>query len=520
MMKSEMRNVLVWCLLGLAASTGLYGQTGSYEISNLNDFPKVIIDTNDYSFDLQLVNRDPFTPLDGVFSIYMSINGDQGTRLVTDIDVTSPIAPGDSLEISVSNHTFDYARFVGGGGVTHDIIVWPMRLGSLPPADSTKKSVFYIDSEDDGAEDLRIEVGDFPSRIREGADYDIAFEVVNNDLENILYQPVAIYMQVDGGTPRLIADNQLPELPLLIGQSFTVSLPGHIFDPVDFASVAGGGGITHDIIVWPMKVGLLQGDSAHLQAEYFRTAAMSLEEGVAGLPPVIQPFDTYNIFVAAKNIGATNNTSPIDFYVQLDDGQPQLYYQSSLFVAPDHYVSTTSANFELASYFGYGSGDSAYFDQSHELIVWAVERNALDWHIPAVYSVASLTNANTEMLAMDTNNGASTSGGGGTSSQMTTFNLADATFEEYQGYQIDFVQASVQPNPFQDELEVQYTDPIVGPVSLELYTIQNVLVLDKRWTLASVSHRLSLDTSSLREGLYMYRLEVNGTVYTGKVLKE
>lgn len=518
MMNSEMRNVLVWCLLGLATSTGLYGQAGSYEISNLNDFPKVIIDTNDYSFDLQLVNRDPITPLDGVFSVYMSVNGDQGTRLVTDIAVTNPIAPGDSLEISVDNHTFDFARFVGGG-VTHDIIVWPMRIGSLPPIDSTQKNVFYIDAEDDGADELRIEVGNFPPRIREGEDYDVAFEVVNNDVENLLYQPVAIYMQVDGGTPRLIANNQLPELPLLFGQSFTVSLPAHIFDPADFASLAGGGGVTHDIIVWPMKVGLLQGDSAHLQAEYFRTAAMSLEEGVAGLPPVIQPFDTYNIFVAAKNIGAIYNSSPIDFYVQLDDGQPQLYYQSSLFVAPDHYVSTTSANFELASYFGYGSTDSAYFSQPHELVVWAVERSALEWHIPAVYSVASLTNANTEMLGMDTANGGG-SASGGNSSQITAFNLADANFEEYQGFDIDFVQASVQPNPFQDELEVQYSDPIIGPVSLRLYTIQNVLVLDKRWTLANASHRLSLDTSGLREGLYMYQLEVNGTIYTGKVLKE
>ncbi|MEL7533011.1 MAG: hypothetical protein AAFN10_16970, partial [Bacteroidota bacterium] len=265
-MKSEIRNVLVWCLLGLAASTNLYGQTGNYEISRITDFPKVILDTNDYSFDFHLINHDPVDYLDGDFSFYISINGDQETKLLADINISNPVAPGDSIEIVVSDYTFDFARFTGGG-VTHDIIVWPMRIGSLPPSDSIYKSAFAISANDDGAEDLRIEVSDFPPRIRDGEDYDLGFEIINDDDENLLYQPIDIYMKVDGGPARIIASGILPELPLQIGESHSVSLPGYTFDPLDFASVAGGGTVSHDIIVWPMKVGLINGDSAHLQAD-------------------------------------------------------------------------------------------------------------------------------------------------------------------------------------------------------------------------------------------------------------
>ncbi|MEM6343438.1 MAG: T9SS type A sorting domain-containing protein [Bacteroidota bacterium] len=518
-MKSEIRNVLVWCLLGLAASTNLYGQTGNYEISRIDDFPKVVLDTSDYSFGFHLINTDPTDYLDGIFSFYISINGDQATKLVADINVSIPVAPGDSVEVAVQDYSFDFARF-GGGGVTHDIIVWPMRIGSLPPNDSIPKSVFAISASDPGSEELGIEVGNFPPRIRDGEDYDLSFEIINNDIEKLLYQPLDIYMKIDGGPARVIASGILPDLPVQNGDSYTVNLPDYIFNSLDFASVAGGGNVTHDIIVWPMKVGLINGDSAHLQADYFRTAAYSLEEGVAGLPPVLDPYDPYNIYVAAKNIGATPNNHPTDFYVQLDDHPPVLYYQSSLYVAPDHYVSTISANFEVAAYFGYGPNDSSFFNQAHELKFWAVERNGISWHIPAVYTVVNPTdNPSPESLAAETG-GAVAGGGSGNDGQIPQFNLADTEHGEYGGLVIELVQAGLSPNPFKDELHIQYSEPIVGQVELRLYTMHYFQVLDKRWTLPSATSRLTFDTSALRSGLYMYHLEVGGKVYTGKVLKE
>ncbi len=517
MMKSEIRNVLVWCLLGLAASTNLYGQTGNYKISNLLDFPKVILDTSDYTFDFQLVNNDPVDYLDGAFSFYISINGDAETKLVADINISNPVAPGDSIEVVVSDYTFDFARFTGGG-VTHDIIVWPMRIGSLPPTDTIHKSVFAVSANENGSEDLRIEASDFPPRIRDGEDYDLGFEIINDDVENLLYQPVDIYMKVDGGPARVIAAGILPDLPLQIGESYTVSLPNYTFNPLDFASVAGGGNVTHDIIVWPMKVGLLNGDSVHLQADYFRTAAFSLEEGVAGLPPVLNPYEDYNIYIAAKNIGANSNSNPTDFYVQLDDQAPILYYQSSLSVAPDHYVSTTSANFEVANYFGYGPNDSSFFHQTHELKVWAVERNGISWHIPATYLIgAQVSNPSPESVAAETGG---SNVGGNTNNSIPQFNLADAEEGDYQSPIVELVQAGLSPNPFSDELNIQYSEPFVGQVELRLYTMHYFQVLDKRWTLPSATSRLTFDTSALRSGLYMYHLEVDGHVFTGKVVKE
>ncbi|MEZ4847195.1 MAG: hypothetical protein R3B93_00890 [Bacteroidia bacterium] len=49
--------------------------------------------------------------------------------LITNYIPFTPVAPGDSQAISVNNFNFR-PQFFSGGGITHDIIVWPMSVGA------------------------------------------------------------------------------------------------------------------------------------------------------------------------------------------------------------------------------------------------------------------------------------------------------------------------------------------------------------------------------------------------------
>lgn len=516
-MNCEIRNILVWCLFGLAASP-LLGQTAPYSLGNLDFFPKVIVDTAFYSFDVTLINHDPQQNLSGTFDILLSVNGDNGTPLLSSYTLPHPILPGDSLNIPIQNVGFDALRFAGGGGVTHDIIVWPMRISANPPQDSSQKNVFFIEAAEPGPSSLGMEIEDFPPRIREGEEYDLRFAIINNDIEELLYQPVSIFMMVDDGSGRQIVLDVMPSLPVLPGASFEVLLEDYIFNPLDFAAV-GGGGVTHDIIVWPMKTALQNFDSLHLEVEYFNQAAFSLEEGVSGLPPTVKPNETYNIFVAAKNIGASISSNPIEFYAQLDDAQPQLYELANLTVEPDHYVSTVSADFTLSTYFGIASNDTAFFQVPHNLRFYAKEQNGLNWYVAADYPVEVLEESESSQTQPETANLPSNIGH--SNGQLGTIYLTEVNYDPNSGFLQEVVMLpSLWPNPFGDLLEIQLYQPVASNVKFCLYDLQQQPVMQQLWKQNNVGNQLSINTANLYPGVYFYRLELNGTVYTGKIIKE
>ncbi|MEL6650845.1 MAG: T9SS type A sorting domain-containing protein [Bacteroidota bacterium] len=518
-MNREIRNILVWCLFGLAASP-LLGQTPNYSLGTLDHFPKVIVDTALYSFDVALINHDHQHTLNGSFDILISINGDNGTPLLSNYTLPHPVQPGDSITIPLNDLDFDAARFAvgGGGNVTHDIIVWPMRISSTPPQDSAQKNVFFIEAANPGPSNLSMEVEDFPSRIREGQEYDLRFDIINNDVEELLYQPVSIFMMVDGGNGRQIVIDAMPSLPVLPGATFEVVLEDYIFNPLDFAAIGGGGNVTHDIIVWPMKAALFDWDSTDLEVEYLDQAAFSLEEGVNGLPPTVKPDETYNIFVAAKNVGATTSSNPVEFYVQLDDAQPQLYDQINLTVEPDLYASTVSEDFTFCSYFGISSTDTAYFQVPHNLRFYAKEQNGMDWYVAADYPIDIIEESESEQaqpeLAINPSNN------GDDNPQSGTINPNGVNYDPNAGIpQHVIMLPQLKPNPFHDLLELQLFQPVTGNVKFKLYDLQQQPVMQQIWKQGELGKQLTIDTSNLLPGVYFYCLELNGTVYTGKIIK-
>ncbi|MEL7339898.1 MAG: T9SS type A sorting domain-containing protein, partial [Bacteroidota bacterium] len=345
----------------------------------------------------------------------------------------------------------------------------------------------------------------------------IRFEIINDDPEELLYQPVSIYFSIDGAPGRKVVMDVMPSLPVEPGEGFLVELEDYVFNPLDFAALGGGGNVSHDIIVWPMKVALIDNDSSRIQVDYFSDPVFSMEEGIAQLPPAINPNETYNIYLAAKNIGAHTNGNPVNFYIQLDDNAPLLYEQVNLTAEPDFYVSTASADFTFSTYFGIAADDSSYFSVSHTLTFFAMEQNGLNWYEATIHTVNPFDN---EYSTQSTTNMEAESRAG--DEPVTgAFNLSEAAYQPYSGFTFSKIQnANPQPNPFRDQLEIRSLYQIEGDVYFQLYDLQHQPVMEKRWKIGSRSKSLLVDTSSLLPGVYFYQLELNGSVFNGKIIRE
>ncbi|MEZ4829644.1 MAG: T9SS type A sorting domain-containing protein [Bacteroidia bacterium] len=234
-------------------------QTSSARLSmgDLGSFPGLIVDTSHYSFQLPVVNTDPQHALTVPVSLYISIDGGPQMPLLTNYPLSSPLMPGDTAYIPFDDYMFDATRFTGGG-ITHDIIVWPMAMGVIS-TDSADKTIIFQHTWANLSHHLGMaDPMPLPGIIIEGTAYTFSLTVINRDSVNSLIHPVTLMVSVDGDIPTAFSPAFTPTTPVGPGDSLDIPISDYIFD----ASRFGGGGITHDIIVWPMAYGVDQMDAA------------------------------------------------------------------------------------------------------------------------------------------------------------------------------------------------------------------------------------------------------------------
>ncbi|GAB4403251.1 MAG: hypothetical protein OHK0039_02160 [Bacteroidia bacterium] len=235
------------------------GESRYLRISALAGLPSVLTDTSHYDLTVTIINADPQFPLISAVKLMVSVSGDTPTTISEDVIPAAPIAPGDSFSVTIPGYGFDPLRFQGGG-ITHDIIVWPMRLGAST-LDSAQQSVQFHHTL--GVRDLGLQTTLFPQTIHADNSYDLAFVLINKDTARHLFGAVQLYLSIDGDAPTLLTERATGQA-LAPGGSVALALPAYTFDPARF----NGGGITHDIIVWPMTLGILHADTLHFTVHY------------------------------------------------------------------------------------------------------------------------------------------------------------------------------------------------------------------------------------------------------------
>ena len=108
-------------------------------------FPKTIIDTGHYDLRFHIINEDLTLPFTKSISVYISVNGGPAHLIVSDILADPAILPGDSLAIEVDDHAFPKSLFLSGG-ITYDIIVWPMSVDLPPVSPFLISEVQYVET--------------------------------------------------------------------------------------------------------------------------------------------------------------------------------------------------------------------------------------------------------------------------------------------------------------------------------------------------------------------------------------
>lgn len=253
--------------LNLSFLTGTIAQVQNsatrLSIGEITGLPSSLIDTSSYTFGVYVTNEDPQRPLANPLNLRLSVDGDEGTDLVSNFALPVPILPGDSVFVPVVNHQFDAIRFTGGG-ITHDIIVWPMALGVIS-TDTTEQPVHYQHTLSTLSQTIGIEEPlPIPGTIIEGTAYSFILDIINLDSTRDLIHPVTVMMSIDGDQPTVLIGNVSPDDPVEPGGSFQIPVSSHIFNSARFS----GGGITHDIIVWPMALSVSNPDTSSITVSF------------------------------------------------------------------------------------------------------------------------------------------------------------------------------------------------------------------------------------------------------------
>jgi hypothetical protein len=74
-------------------------------------------------------------------------------------------------------------------------------------------------------------------------------------------------------------------------------------------------------------------------------------------------------------------------------------------------------------------------------------------------------------------------------------------------------------NPFHDQLEVHLAKSPLKPIMVELISMNGAKVYSKVFGI-STTINLDLSNSKISSGIYLLKTQVDGTVYTHKVIKE
>ncbi|RMG69896.1 MAG: T9SS C-terminal target domain-containing protein [Bacteroidetes bacterium] len=262
-------------LSAVSAHPGGSSEARFLATGQLTGLPNPLRDTASYDLGVFVINADPERDLQGPVTLMLSVDGDMARPVGEAVLPMAPVAPGDSFLIQVSGYQFDAARFQGGG-ITHDIIVWPVRLGSTT-VDSASLPRDFVHTPSQTSGHLGIRSLNLPPSLSEGEAYSFSLEIQNKDPQHPLYHPVDVYLSVNGDAPTLLASHVFPPEALAPGTSFSLQITDYTFDAARFQ----GGGITHDIIVWPVSLHAHQRDSLVKPVRWLRGSRLGTGLGQA-----------------------------------------------------------------------------------------------------------------------------------------------------------------------------------------------------------------------------------------------
>lgn len=365
------RSICVWGWLLAAIGFPVSGISQSFSLgfSNEDVIPKQLVDTADYSMSFMLVNTSSSQVFSGPVDVMMTVDGDE-PWLLTSFNISTPLLPGDSIKTPAFTHHFNEARFTGGGGLTYDIIVWPMSAGS-GQSDSLNQAVSYVHTQPNAR---RLQVvapsGGVPGEVIEGTVYDLVFTVINRDTTYQLYNPVSISLSGDGLDAQDLIINQKLKTPLQPGDSVSYLVPAHSFD-----IAGGGGGLTYDIIVWPMSVGTNDRDSLYKTLRIFDGAAIEMiEEATAPLGDPTVGGSTYEVDFTITNRGVTATTEPVDFVIDVEGEDVITFHTLSDPINPSEVVTVSLTDLRIMDYLREDIQLGAY-----PMTIYAQERNTSNW---------------------------------------------------------------------------------------------------------------------------------------------
>ncbi|MEZ4773185.1 MAG: T9SS type A sorting domain-containing protein [Bacteroidia bacterium] len=451
----------------LISGTPAKAQSTSARLSiiNLEAFPGVINDTSQYSFDIPVINEDPIFAINVPVSLFMSVDGGPALPLLSNYSLPSPTLPGDTVLLPVQSYLFDATRFTGGG-ITHDIIVWPMAYGVISN-DSAAKSVIFNHTMANLSHKLAVaEPMPVPGIIIEGTSYSFDLTVVNQDPSRDFIHPVTLMLSVDGDAPTQLVENFSPGLAVAPGDSFTIPVSNYVFDAARF----GGGSVTHDIIVWPMAFAVLEPDTAVALASF----VWELSVGAANESETAGTGNDYGFVAEPVPSGIalsweTGYEKPgVIFEIEKADLPAQLF--SGLFDIPG------TGNYEMGSYYTVLDEAPHNGTNHYQLIAYTPTGGK--------FTLASAT---------------------ATWTQTTDHQNVDQPF--------------VHNNPFDQNLTFTVPMGQRGPVRLFIFDQTGRKIWTGQFDGIRGENTINADLSGKSSGVYFYMLEYGGKEVKGKILK-
>ena len=430
-------------------------------ITNLNTIPGNLVDTVQYNLTFHVVNHDVVNPIANPISIYMKVDGGEMIPLITNYIPFTPVAPGDSQAISVNNFNFR-PQFFSGGGITHDIIVWPMSVGAQH-TDSADKNVQYEFTEENRIHALAVTSPlDLPGHINAGQAYNFQVTVINQDPARNLVAPVKLMMSIDNDTPSILVDAVSPSAPIGPGEIMEINVPNYIFDAARF----NGGGITHDIIVWPMAAYVQQVDSGELSVTFDNNTVESITETTAS---------TIGVEPVGGNIMIHWSTR---------------FERSGMYFEIDKKTEAGSYN-SIFVIEGNGTGEEGSFYQ--------------------VVDEFPVSGLNTYRMSIRFNDGS-----------RYFVKEFSTQWEDIYG---PVPSLTLMANPFNGHLRFAITVPYASGKSgvngrMEVYNLEGKPVYRNQAPIQPGATEKNIDLTYKPEGIYFYRISIGEKVFTGKVMKE
>lgn len=422
--------------------------------------------------DITSVNVNPsntWIPSGDVIGLMVSVNGDAPTLVSSEILPANLITygqwPANStqtpfLQIDNPNYIFNPARFSGGGGLVHDIIIWPTKIAggntNVITSDTTIIKALYIDA--------------------------AAFKVTNS-------------------------------------------------------SVLGLAGTLNLETIYPQ------------------------------------------INAIAENVGLSANTRDLEFFIQLDNYLPRRIGTTSNAVAPGNQYGMVIPNFRIRDYYPVLPINQAFRGATHLLKVYAKEKNLVNTIGIAEFMVDASNSFPVELLAFDgyaenhqvrlnwaSSNERNNShfivqkylhdqevytnigqvAGVGFSDTINHYSITDLkpvvgintyrliqvdmdgtaivtgeTLEimyQLKGDKMEMVQA--YPNPFKNSTNLQVRIPEAGSLQVEIYDVMGKRVWAQSEEVHAGMNEVMLSLADHRSGTYLYRLNLNGEIISGKLIKQ